>query len=309
MAILCHSVVPTPLNSCLMHSYQRMCMQASTSVRLPWCWTNFPFRGTLIAPHYRRRSSYGSKTKQHAGRIRIFAAISNSQSWTSLPYVQINECLVYPPPSRRKKPKAVLQFLGGAFIGAAPEITYSLFIELLAKDGFLVVAVPYNVTFDHAAAVEEIHQKFNTCLDSLLEDGVPSAGISPSALSGLPVISVGHSNGALMQVLIGSICKLGKLPKANVIISFNNKPATDAVPFFDQTGPTLSQISTLLETSPISYFARQLTADGLRVMLEEPLPFPPGASRENLESARKFLRQIPGVVNQHEEPLVVADVV
>jgi hypothetical protein len=42
------------------------------------------------------------------------------------------------------------------------------------------------------------------------------------------------SNGALMQVLIGSLCSDNRLPQANAIISFNNKPAADAVPFFDQ---------------------------------------------------------------------------
>jgi len=63
---------------------------------------------------------------------------------------------VYPPPT--PSPKPVLQFLGGAFIGATPDVFYSHFFELLTSAGFLVVAAPYNVTFDHTACVEEVRE-------------------------------------------------------------------------------------------------------------------------------------------------------
>ncbi|KAH7671195.1 alpha/beta-Hydrolases protein [Dioscorea alata] len=57
--------------------------------------------------------------------------------------------------------------------------------------------------------------------------------ISASELVNLPLYSVGHSNGALLQLLVG--CYLAeKIPKANVVVSFNNRPASEAVPYFEQ---------------------------------------------------------------------------
>lgn len=87
-------------------------------------------------------------------------------------------------------------------------------VELLAKEGFLVVLVPYNVTFNHEDAARQVYERFNACLDTLLSSGLPDAKLTPSQLAGLPIFSVGHSNGALLQTLTASyFCD--KLPKAS----------------------------------------------------------------------------------------------
>ena len=39
------------------------------------------------------------------------------------PYLREHSCLIFPPPLGRR-PLAVVKFLGGAFIGAVPEVTY-----------------------------------------------------------------------------------------------------------------------------------------------------------------------------------------
>ncbi|KAL5223685.1 hypothetical protein ABZP36_010324 [Zizania latifolia] len=49
----------------------------------------------------------------------------------------------------------------------------------------------------------------------------------------LPLYSVGHSNGVLLQLLVGSYFS-EKIPKANAIVSFNNRPASEAVPYSEQ---------------------------------------------------------------------------
>ena len=38
-------------------------------------------------------------------------------------YKRVDSCLIIPP-SGNKKPRAIIKFLGGAFIGAVPEVTY-----------------------------------------------------------------------------------------------------------------------------------------------------------------------------------------
>lgn len=128
-------------------------------------------------------------------------------------YKRLESCLVIPPP-RGKPPRAIVQFLGGAFIGAIPEVTYGYLIELLAKKGFLIISVPYNVTFDHADAARQVFERFHACLDTIVASGLPDEDISPAQLVNLPLFSVGHSNGALLQVLTGSYFS-EKIPKAS----------------------------------------------------------------------------------------------
>lgn len=52
---------------------------------------------------------------------------------------------------------------------------------------------------------------------------------------------MGCSNGALLQLLVGSYFS-EKIPKANAIVSFkfNNRPTSEAVPYFEQIGPLFS---------------------------------------------------------------------
>ncbi|CAM6093459.1 unnamed protein product [Calypogeia fissa] len=215
-------------------------------------------------------------------------------------YQRVGECLVFPSFPRSREPKAIIKFLGGAFIGASPDLVYSHFIELLAKEGFIIVATPYNVTFDHAVSAQRIHKKFNDTLSILYNFGVPSLGLMPDDLSELPVYSVGHSNGALMQVLIGSLCteNPGQLPKANAIVSFSNKSATDAVPFFEQMSPTLMQAGPLLQSSPLTSVAANFAAEAIKAVRNNGIPLPPGVSNDDLRSVEQFFEQIPGVFSQ-----------
>lgn len=67
----------------------------------------------------------------------------------------------------------------------------SYLIEQLAKEGYVVILVPYNVTFDHANAANQVYERFNSCLDCVLSSGVPGS-LTASQLVGLPVFSVGH---------------------------------------------------------------------------------------------------------------------
>ena len=128
------------------------------------------------------------------------ASLTVTASSTKI-YTRLDSCLVIPPPPIFKKPRAIIKFLGGAFVGAVPELTYRFFYplcldgwiywfrylektgrcyfvissylkELLAKEGYLIVSVPYNVTFDHEQAAKQVYQRFNSCLDAIVLSGV-----------------------------------------------------------------------------------------------------------------------------------------
>jgi len=130
------------------------------------------------------------------------------------------------------QPRAVIHFLGGALVGKAPHITYRYMLEKLAAEGFLIVATPYNLSFDHLQTCDEILTSFEAVAPTLAKQ-----------YGALPVVGIGHSCGSLLQVLISSL--FPDTPRAaNALLSFNNKPVSEAVPFFEEFfAPVFSQLA------------------------------------------------------------------
>lgn len=244
---------------------------------------------------------YTLSPRMVAGRTKmvsnVYVGRDTSIRISSKMFTELDSCLVIPPTPYRAKPRAIVKFLGGAFIGAVPEVTYGYLIECLAKEGFLVVVVPYNVTFDHAQAAKQVYEKFHTCLDTLLTSGLPQANLSPAQLGDLPLFCVGHSNGALLQLLTGSLFS-EKLPKANAIIAYNNRPATEAVPYFEQLGPAVSQMMPVMETNPVYSIARNASGDAWKMMLDSFGSIIQESEQELLNSLTKFVDQLPSVMNE-----------
>jgi hypothetical protein len=119
-------------------------------------------------------------------------------------------------------PLGVIHFLGGAFVGAAPHLTYRYILEGLVDAGYVVVATPYRLNFDYVEICDSILSKFDQVAVDLAAD-----------YGAIPVIGVGHSCGALLQTLITSL--FPDAPRAaNVLISFNNRETKDAIPGFDE---------------------------------------------------------------------------
>ncbi|XP_030493511.2 uncharacterized protein LOC115709527 [Cannabis sativa] len=247
-------------------------------------------------------SHFHGKTKLQFRGIRAMVRANNKNTnntikiSNNLNFTQIDSCLVIPPPIG-VKPRAIIKFLGGAFLGAVPELTYSYVIELLAKEGYVIISVPYNVTFDHADAAKQVYERFNTCLDSILATGLPNSNLTPAQISDLPLFSVGHSNGALLQVLTGSYFD-EKIPKANAIISYNNKSATEAVPYFEQLGPLVRQMMPVVESSPVYSMARNASGDAWKVLLDAAGTMISDNDQQTLNSVTKFVDQLPSVFGE-----------
>ncbi|KAG2390139.1 uncharacterized protein HKW66_Vig0224550 [Vigna angularis] len=227
----------------------------------------------------------------------VYVGGNTSSRVNSKMYTKLDSCLVIPPTPNRAKPRAIIKFLGGAFIGAVPEVTYGYLIEFLAKEGFLVVVVPYNVTFDHSQAAKQVYERFQACLSTILTSGLPQANLSPAQLKDLPLFSVGHSNGALLQLLIGSLFS-ENIPKANAVISYNNRPATEAVPYFEQLGPAVSLMMPVMEAAPFYSIARNASGDALKMVLDAVRSTLPESEQERLNSLTKFVDQLPSVMNE-----------
>lgn len=125
----------------------------------------------------------------------------------------------------RQEIVGIVHFLGGAFVATAPQVSYRSILEHLSQSGYGVVATPFLNTFDHFAIAREVLNRFETVLERLYKT---------NQLGGryLPIYGVGHSMGCKLHLLIGSLYEVERA--GNILISFNNYPASRAVPFIEQ---------------------------------------------------------------------------
>ena len=134
---------------------------------------------------------------------------------------EVSGCWVLIPP----RPSAIIHFLGGAFVAAAPQVTYRWLLEQLGRQGYAIIATPFVNTLDHAAIARDVLNRFETTLDRLQATNVLRKRY-------MPIYGLGHSMGCKLHLLIGSLFKVERA--GNILISFNNYPATRAIPFIEQ---------------------------------------------------------------------------
>ncbi|KZV57486.1 hypothetical protein F511_35211 [Dorcoceras hygrometricum] len=151
---------------------------------------------------------------------------------------------------KTSKVTSVVHFVGGIFVGAAPQLTYRLFLERLANRGILVIATPFASSFDHFLIADEVQFKFERCLRSLKE-----------TVEDIPTFGIGHSLGSVVHLLIGSRYAVQR--NGNILMAFNNKEASLAIPLLSPVlvpmaqsiGPFLSQLA----SSPTIRFGAEMT--------------------------------------------------
>lgn len=137
-------------------------------------------------------------------------------------------------------PRAVVHFLGGVFASPSPQVLYRAFLERLAARGYLVVATPYASRFDYLQVADEVLSAYEAALP---------AALAPygEAGAGLAQLGVGHSLGALMLTIIGSLFADSAPPYAGAaLLAHNNKQLSDAVPGFEAlVAPALAPYASL----------------------------------------------------------------
>lgn len=123
-----------------------------------------------------------------------------------------------------RQPRAVVHFLGGAFVATAPHLTYRLLLEDLGRAGYATIATPFVNTFDHRAIASDVYNRFEDTLELLQKRDYLAKD--------LPIYGIGHSMGCKLHLLIGSLYDVDR--EGNILISFNNFSARDAVPLIGQ---------------------------------------------------------------------------
>ena len=64
-------------------------------------------------------------------------------------------------------PLGIIHFLGGAFIGTAPNITYRWLLEELGKQGYVIIATSFLNTLDHKAIAVNVQNRLENVLARL----------------------------------------------------------------------------------------------------------------------------------------------
>ncbi|MFM2064271.1 MAG: hypothetical protein RLZZ507_3942 [Cyanobacteriota bacterium] len=143
-----------------------------------------------------------------------------------------------------RHPIGIIHFLGGAFVATAPHLTYRWLLEQLAAKGYVVIATPFVNTLDHQAIAESVLLNFERTLERLHYSGELRKLY-------LPTYGVGHSMGCKLHLLIGSLFPVERA--GNILISFNNYTAKEAIPLVEQLNSTLAIefTPTPLETNQI----------------------------------------------------------
>ena len=102
------------------------------------------------------------------------------------------------------------------------------------------MATPYTLSFDYIATCDDIIGRFERIAPSLARQFGP-----------VPVVGVGHSCGALLQLLITTL--FPDTPRAaNILLSYNNKGVKEAIPLFDEVFAPLFVSLANNETNPLS---------------------------------------------------------
>ncbi|CAI0549138.1 unnamed protein product [Linum tenue] len=141
-------------------------------------------------PAQQSSSSTGIQLYGEIERILTESVRQSQGGWGSLTdWFEIEGAWVLKPKNGRAN--SVVHFIGGIFVGAAPQLAYRLFLEHLAEKGVMVIATPYASGFDYFHIADEAQFKFDRALRFLQEP-----------VQNLPTFGMGHSLGSVIHLLI-----------------------------------------------------------------------------------------------------------
>lgn len=154
-----------------------------------------------------------------------------------------------------RHPVGIIHFLGGAFVATVPHLTYRWLLEHLAAKGYVVIATPFVNTLDHIAIAKNVLINFDRTLERLQESG-------EIRKTYLPTYGIGHSMGCKLHLLIGSLFSVQRA--GNILISFNNFTANEAIPLVEQLNSQLnSQLD--IEFTPTPAETNQIVRESYQI--------------------------------------------
>lgn len=218
-----------------------------------------------------------------------------SSTWTPA----FDNYILYPVTDR---PKSVIHFLGGAFFGAIPHLAYNSLLRRLAARGHVIVATPYNLSFDYLPVADGVARAWEAIEADLAFRYGP-----------LPVVGVGHSAGAVFHALTAALFDDAAPKAANILISFNCRSAADAIPNYAQLVAPIARAAVATERSLPEELRTGLQDLPNRIdrMIDDNMFTPTALRNELLPTARqgrRFIDQISPLLREIAEPVEASNV-
>ncbi len=181
-----------------------------------------------------------------------------------------------------RNPVGIVHFLGGAFVAAAPHLTYRWLLEQLGAKGYLVIATPFVNSIDHREIAELALLNFDRVMERLYDS-------STLRKAYLPIYGLGHSMGCKIHLLIGSLLPVERA--GNILVSFNNYAASEAIPLVEQLNSAFT-----IEFTPSPQETNQIVAERYSVRRNLLIKF----SNDTLDQSRLLMdilqKRFPGMV-------------
>lgn len=137
---------------------------------------------------------------------------------------------------RPARPQALVEFIGGSYLAATPQVSYRRLLEDLAGRGCVIHAWSYVPGFDHQNQAQQAWKDFRAARRRL-EDRF---GPLPTPLR------LGHSLGCKLHLLAPDG---GRGSNGLVALSFNNFQADQSIPLLGEIAPRLG-VETEFSPSP-----------------------------------------------------------
>jgi len=134
-----------------------------------------------------------------------------------------------PPGGTGSSPAPLVEFIGGSYLAATPQLSYRRLLEALARHGLAVHAWSYVPGFDHQSQANEAWRAFRQRRHDLSQ----AAGGPESQR---PVLRLGHSLGCKLHLLAPDG---GRACRGLAALSFNNFSAERSVPLLAEMGQQL----------------------------------------------------------------------
>jgi hypothetical protein len=158
--------------------------------------------------------------------------------------------------------RGVIQFIGGSYLAATPQLSYRRLLEALARQGLAIQAWSYVPGFDHQAQANEAWKLFRA--------------LRPEAL---PALRLGHSLGCKLHLLAPDG---GRGCDGLVALSFNNFSAERSVPLLAELG---QQFNFRSEFSP----SPQETLEQVSRSYNQPRNLLVRFDRDGIDQSRRLL--------------------
>lgn len=135
-----------------------------------------------------------------------------------------------PAEAAHRDPAPLIEFIGGSYLAATPQLSYRRLLEALARRGWTIHAWSYVPGFDHQGQANEAWRSFR----GLRRAGITGAGAPEE---NRPVLRLGHSLGCKLHLLAPDG---GRGCRGLAALSFNNFSAGRSIPLLAELGQQLN---------------------------------------------------------------------